>query len=139
MKVTEVAKHLGTLYHFTGSNEPELKARLTRALANWCTLGRFWHTAAITLSVRVAMFHALVISALLMALDELPHCMGATFQVKELRILMTGTTARHTNDLVRRTCHTYTVTSQLIAKQIRWLKSMMKDPSHNTAVLAAIA
>eukprot|EP00972_Heterocapsa_arctica_P080221 11824210-Heterocapsa_arctica.AAC.1 len=48
MIITETAKHLGVLCHFTGTNGPELKARIARAQANWYTLGRFWRAAAIS-------------------------------------------------------------------------------------------
>eukprot|EP00972_Heterocapsa_arctica_P019068 2814432-Heterocapsa_arctica.AAC.1 len=58
-QLTEVAKHLGSLHQFTGSNGPELDARIARAQANWCTLGRFWHVPAVALTVRLMMFHAL--------------------------------------------------------------------------------
>eukprot|EP00972_Heterocapsa_arctica_P004312 640582-Heterocapsa_arctica.AAC.1 len=56
-----------------------------------------------------------------------------TFHVKKLRIMMTGAAARQTNTWVRRACHTHTITSQLIAERIHWLKSMLKDPTHNAA------
>eukprot|EP00972_Heterocapsa_arctica_P081792 12055370-Heterocapsa_arctica.AAC.1 len=79
---------------------------MARAQANWYTLGRFWRAAAISLSVRLIMFHALVISALIMALET--SCLTAwelqqleTFQVKKLRIMMAGAAVRQTNTWVR--------------------------------------
>eukprot|EP00972_Heterocapsa_arctica_P076283 11254461-Heterocapsa_arctica.AAC.1 len=87
IRTTETAKHLGVLYHFTGTNGPELRARILRAQANWYTLGRFWRAAAIPLRIRLIMFHALVVSTLIMALETC--CLTAwelqkleTFQVK---------------------------------------------------------
>eukprot|EP00972_Heterocapsa_arctica_P047351 6985170-Heterocapsa_arctica.AAC.1 len=134
--------HLGFVSSPVGSNAPEITARLCRATKVWQTMGRVWHTRAISLHVRLLFFRSLMVNALLSGLEacaitDLELSRIESYHMRKLRILLHGQAARQTNDWVRAFTHCPTFASQLQARRIHWLQVLLTSPSHHLPALAS--
>ena len=129
-------KHLGSYFHFTGTSSHEVDRRIAESKKAWRSLGRFWYSPSIPLSLRFQVFLALPLATLLSALDA--YCLQNAdiqkperVQVRQLRALLHGQTWGLSNIALRAKLHCPTVRSRLQARRVAWLQKIGLEPHHH--------
>ena len=138
-------RYLGCTLNWKGDISGEVKERIQSVVVAYFSMGKFWCRANVSLQFKLTVYRSLVLSSLLTGLEcaalEIRHLhMLETAQNKFLRKIMCGracskiqettseglTTVRYralSSQSVRQTLKVYTVTSELRARRLAWLKN----------------
>mmetsp|Transcript_102320 Transcript_102320/g.330073 ORF Transcript_102320/g.330073 Transcript_102320/m.330073 type:complete len:242 (+) Transcript_102320:311-1036(+) len=116
---------------------------MAKARRAWLIYRSFW-TSPAPLARRLLVYEATVRTALLSGLDAqvLPRvyvdCLES-WEMSRLRALLRGDARGQNNAWVRGYCRISSVASTLRKRRCAWLQSIMKNPRHHVAFLAAVA
>eukprot|EP00972_Heterocapsa_arctica_P032254 4754323-Heterocapsa_arctica.AAC.1 len=79
------AKYLGSKFSAEGSNAPDIFDRLEKANQAWRLLGRTLHCSSVSFSIRLMLYRATVVGALLSGLEA---AVLTRDQLKQLEVFM---------------------------------------------------
>lgn len=160
-KVVPEVKYMGGIINHRGDLSTEVKERIEHARRAWISFGSFWTRKTISFKFRRTVFLSLVRSTLLAGLEAMvitvqQYTQLEKFQMKCVRALLCGeacikfsgesatgeqiTTYRaKTNDAVRLRANVNTIRSEMTARRLRWLQSLVEKSRDGPTLISSPA
>ncbi|CAE8588820.1 unnamed protein product [Polarella glacialis] len=143
------AKHLGfTLSDLAMQGDlgskVEIASRIAAANKAWRTMWHLWTARDIDLKLKIHIYRAVVLSALLSGLHTLVisrnqlHYLEA-WHSNKLRLFLQGEAAGWSNTEVRRACNCPAVCCLIRRARVKFWQGIVSEPSHHVALCAAIS